>query len=494
MEKDKNSFQKILGATTLFGSVQMFNIFFSVVKTKVVTILIGANGFGVFGLFTSTINLLVTLTSIGIDRSAVKEISELNNKEDKLEVSKIIHVLSRIVWCTGVLGSLLVIFLSKTLSILTFGSDEYSIGFVLLSITILLNQLTNGKKAILQGKHKLKKLAKANFLASLLGLLVSIPMFCFFGINGVIPSIIATFGTTYVVFFYFSVSKKNYTFHFSLKDIYIYGKPMLSLGLAMSFTSILHTLTLWLFQVFIRDSDGLEDVGYYNAGMIIINSYIGIIFTAMSTDYFPRLSTINNDNDLVNELVNKQATIAILLITPIIILFLTFDTLVIRVLYTKEFLIILGFVTFGILGAFFKAVSFSLGYVIIAKGDSKVFIITSVGFNLLMLSICLYSYTSWGLTGFGVGLIIYYFIHLIIIKLITFYRYSITFKKVFYKIFLVSMGLCICGYLGTFINHSIIRYTFMIFVFLISSIFTFREFSKHINIVEELKSKFNRSK
>jgi PST family polysaccharide transporter len=40
---------------------------------------------------------------------------------------------------------------------------------------------------------------------------------------------------------------------------------------------------------------GLE-VGFYTAGFTLLNSYVGIIFTVMSTDYFPRLSSISDDN------------------------------------------------------------------------------------------------------------------------------------------------------------------------------------------------------
>ena len=152
--------------------------------------------------------------------------------------------------------------------------------------------------------------------------------------------------------------------------------------------------------------------------LVIINSYIGMIFNAMGTDYFPRLSAINKNNTLINKAVNEQADVAVLLITPIIIVFVTFAPVIIRLLYTKEFLVIIGLVTFGVLGTLFKAVSFSLGYVIIAKGDSKVFIKTSIVFNLLMFLICILSYKLGGLTGLGIGLLIYYMIHFIALKII----------------------------------------------------------------------------
>lgn len=493
METDKNSFQKILGSTALFGGVQIFNILFSVIKTKAIAILIGANGLGIIGLFTSTINLLVMFTSVGLDKSAVKEISELNNEENEYKMSKTIYVLNKIILFTGVAGALLTMLLSKTLSVFTFGNDSYTVAFVWLSIAVLINQLTNGRKAILQGTQKLRKLAKANLIGSLIGLVVSLPLYYFFKLDGIIPSIIFTFLAIYIVFLYFSFRSQKLKFSIGFKDTFKSSKPMLSLGLAMSFTSMIHALALWLIQIFVRDYSSLEEVGYYNAGMIIINSYVGMVFTAMGTDYFPRLSAINKNNRLIKEVVNKQAIVAVLLITPIIIFFLTFDYLIINILYTKDFLVIIGLVTAGVIGTLFKAVSFSLGYVIFAKGDSKVFIITAILFNLLLYVICIYGYNHGGLTGLGVGLIIYYFIHLVIIKLIVFYKYNVNLNSAFYKVFLMCVGICGAGYLGTLIENTFARFFVMISILLFSSIFTYKEFNKYLNL-KEVFMKFFRQK
>ena len=112
-------------------------------------------------------------------------------------------------------------------------------------------------------------------------------------------------------------------------------------------------------------------MGYYAAGILIINAYVGMIFNAMATDYFPRLSAINKDNNAIQKVVNEQAEIAILLITPIITLFLLFKELIIQILYTPSFLVITGLVTFGILGTLFKAVSFSLVTLLLPKGIQK---------------------------------------------------------------------------------------------------------------------------
>lgn len=494
MENNKTSYRQILKSTSLFGGVQILNILLSVIKTKVITVLIGASGFGVLGLFSSAIRVIVDFTKIGLDTSAVKEISEYNSKEDKRDVSEFIVVLNKVIWVTGIIGGLLTIFFSNWLSIWTFGNSEYKYAFIWLSIAILFSQLANGKMAILQGTQQLSSLAKANLLGNFVGVLVSLPLYYYYGIKGIVPAIIISFMLTYLFSSFYVKNKKNQSIKIGFIEIFQKSKAMLSLGATMSFTSLFVAITLWLIQIYVRNHGGLDDVGFYSAGLLIINSYIGMIFNAMGTDYFPRLSAINKNNTLINKAVNEQADVAVLLITPIIIVFVTFAPVIIRLLYTKEFLVIIGLVTFGVLGTLFKAVSFSLGYVIIAKGDSKVFIKTSIVFNLLMFLICILSYKLGGLTGLGIGLLIYYMIHFIALKIIINYFYGLTLNKRFYKIFLICIGLCIVSFSGTFIQNSYARYIVMILIVVISIIFTLFEFQKRINIREMVNEFFKWNK
>ncbi|GAL80991.1 WzxE protein [Algibacter lectus] len=149
---------------------------------------------------------------------------------------------------------------------------------------------------------------------------------------------------------------------------------MIKLGVTLSVGSIITLFVAYLIQVYITNVGGLTEVGYYNVGMIIINSYVGLIFESMSKDYFPRLSEIINDIKSVQRTVTQQTMVVVLLITPVIILFLTFAEYFIVILYSKAFLPVLLFINIAIMGTLFKAVSWSLGYVIIANGDSSVFI------------------------------------------------------------------------------------------------------------------------
>lgn len=492
MSSKQNTYQQIIKATSLFGGVQVFNILLSVIKTKVVTIIIGPAGFGILGLFTATVKLILDFTKVGLDKSAVKELAEYDTLEDKTKRNEFIYVLNRVVWITGGLGALLTIIFSKFLSVKTFGDSSYTFGFIWLALAVLFSQLSSGRMAILQGTRQLKQLAKANLLSSFLGLMVSVPLYLLFEISGIVPAIIITYLVSFLVFYLFSKTSNTHHFEMPFKTLLNKSKAMLTLGFTLSFTSLILTLTLWLIQIFIRDLGGLEQVGYYAAGMLIINAYVGMIFNAMATDYFPRLSAINKDNNAIQKVVNEQAEIAILLITPIITLFLLFKELIIQILYTPSFLVITGIVTFGILGTLFKAVSFSLGYVIIAKGHSKVYIKTAIVFNILMLLISVGSYKYGGLDGLGLGLLIYYFIHFLGIKWINMFLYKLRLSKHTLYLLLMSSVICMSVYMALQINGTFTRYIITSLFVLVSIVFSMMQLQKRIDFKALIKRGFKK--
>ena len=190
MSEQKNSYRQIMKATSLFGGVQIFQIVISVIRSKFVAVLLGPAGMGVVGLLTSTTGLVMGLTNFGLGTSAVKNISEANAEEDRNRLATVIAVLKRLVWITGILGALVTLLFSPWLSQFTFGNKEFTLAFVWISITLLLNQLTTGEMVLLQGLRKLQQLAKANLYGSVAGLIITVPLYYWLGEKGIVPAII----------------------------------------------------------------------------------------------------------------------------------------------------------------------------------------------------------------------------------------------------------------------------------------------------------------
>ncbi len=488
---NKNPYRDILKTTSLFGGVQVFGVLISIAKSKLAAILIGPTGVGIVGVLTSTLNVIIGFSKLGLDVSAVKEISAYKEK-DAQKTTRTITVLKRLCWITGLLGAVITFALSPWLSQLVFGNATHTTSFMVLSLAVLLNQLAIGNLAVLQGLRKLKKLAKASLWGSIFGLIVIVPLYYYYGISGIVPVIILISFFTYI--FSWLYSRKEYVKQpkLTFKETLTEGKSMVKLGFVLSLGNLASILAIYAIQIFITNKGGLDEVGFYNAAFIIINAYVGVVFIAMSKDYFPRLSSIVNEKVTMLKVVNQQAYVAILLITPIIVVFLTFIPTIISILFTKEFMPIVGILTFGILATLFKAVSWSMGYILVAKGDSKLYIKTEVAFNALLVLMCVFGYIYGGLTGVGIGYLVYYVIYLLGIKAITNSKYKFKFESEFYKALLVCLVLCFGAYLTTYLDDLYLKYG-ILFVFIIaSSIFSINRLDKKTDLIKEIKQRIKR--
>ena len=499
MNDNQQSYRKVLNATSLFGGVQFINIILRLIRSKAIALLIGPIGMGISNLLLTTMELINGLTNLGLERSAVKDISLANTNSNSKSVAITISILKKLVWLTITVGVILMILSAPWLSEIAFGNKDYTISFRWISIALLFKQLSSSQLAILQGLRKLKSLAKANLLGNFIGLLITLPLYYYYKIDAIVPAIIIATFMSFVFTYYYSHKLDIESVTISRKEAVSEGKGMINLGVMLSLSSLITLLVAYIIRIYIGSANeteelGLIDVGLYSAGFVILNSYVGIIFNAMGTDYFPRLSEIANDIKKLRKTVLEQATVAILLITPIIVVFLACAPFIIVILYSHEFSPIVAMVTWGILGMIFKAVSWSMGYMIIAKGDSKVFIKTAIGFNTILLSINIIGYHFGGLEGVGISFFIYYIIHFIAIRIITYYRYDFYFEKGFYKIFTFTVIMCFLAFSITLIPSSILKNSLMIGLIVVSCWYSYKELDKKIGVKDYLAGIFKRKK
>ena len=441
MSEHQSSYRQIFKATSLFGGVQVFNIILSVIRSKIIAILLGPAGMGIAGLLTATTGLVGSLTNFGLGTSAIRDVAVANESNDPKKIAKVITVFRKLVWFTGLLGTIITLIFSPFLSQITFGNKEYTLGFVLLSCTLLFAQLTSGQDVLLQGMRKLKELAKANMIGAIMGLLTSVPLYYVYGIKGIVPALIVSSFVTLLITWYFARNINIKQTSITLKEAFFEGKSMLRMGLILSASGLVTMGVSYVVRIYISNSGGITDVGLYNAGFAIIGTYVGLVFTAMSTDYYPRLTGVSHDDQKVSELVNHQAEIAVLILSPILCVFLIFINWVVILLYSNEFTAVNEMIHWAALGMYFKAASWSIGFIILAKGDSKVFLLFDMSANVYILVFNILGYKYFGLDGLGISFLMGYIVYLIQVFILVKKRYHFSFAKNFYKVFIFQFVL-----------------------------------------------------
>ncbi len=468
-------------ATSLFGGVQFINMFVSIVKTKMAALFIGVTGVGILGVLSSTLSFIQVLTRCGLDITAVKEIAFADKDND---ISEKVELSNKLAFITGVIGFFLVLIFSPWLSQIAFSNKTYTLFFITISIAVLFNQLSVGNMAVLQGLKALKRLAKAITFSSLLSLIPTVSIYYFFGEKGIPWVILITAFISFIISRHYVNKLKIKKHSIPLKKTIVDGRDILRSGMYLSLASIVNMAVGFIIQIFITNTGGIVQVGLYNAGFILINSYVAVFFSALSKDFFPRLVEVSNNDIMVSKTVNEQANVLLLLITPCIIIFLVFKGYIVSLLFSNEFLPILGMISYGILATAFKAVSWSIGFILIAKGNDKLYFITEVvSYSVMLISIVI-GYNVNGLTGLGIGFLVYHIFDLLFIKYIVTKKYKFNFNSSFNKLFYLCIFQFIIMLYLFYIKNEIIKYTIMSLVVIFSISITIIKLQKHINLKE----------
>lgn len=491
-KKDTNSYQQILKSTSVLGGVQVFNIVIAIVRSKFIAILLGPVGMGMVSLLTSTIGLISGFTNFGLGISAVKNIASAAGAGDIDKLSKTVAVFRRLVWVTGSLGFVLTLVLSPWLSEIAFGNKKYTLAFVLISITLLFTQISAGQNVILQGLRKIQYMAKASMTGALAGLIISIPLYYFWGQNGIVPAIILTSLSTLFLFWLYANKIKIPKVSIDKKIFRTEGKEMLRMGFLISLSGLITLGSAYVLRVYISNRGGVEDVGLFTAGFSIIASYVGMVFTAMGADYYPRLATVAHDNLKCKQEINQQAEVALLILAPILIVLLVFIHLGVILLYSKQFLGVVGMVHWAILGIFFQALSWSLGYVLLAKSASKVYFWNELISSIYILGLNIGGYYYFGLTGLGISYLLGYILHFIQMLMVCKRWYSISLDNNAWKIFLFQFMIAVISFITGYYLNRVLGYSIGCILIIVSGIYSWKELNKRISIKELIAKRFRK--
>ena len=422
--KQGNISRMAMKAMGIFGGVQVMGILCSIIRTKLVAMWIGPVGIGLFGLFNNALEMIATGTNLGIRSSSVRDISQAHDKSDPGLISRMVTVVRKWSLWLGLAGALLTLVLAPALSQMTFGDSTHIWGFVALSVAVLLQALTNGEYAVLQGTSRLKRLASVTLWGTIVGLAVSVPLFYLLRSRSILPSILA-YAAALAAFAWLLRNREYPAASLSRRETFDMGKGFVKLGIFMTLGNFAGILASYAFNAWLNVNTSTEQVGFYQAGYTLINKYTGLILTALGMEYYPRLSKVADSRLRLRAFVSQEINVAIAVMAPVVALFILLRELVVWILYTPEFNVILTFVSWGMVGTIFRTLSWCLAFTILAKGDGKTYLWTEVASAIINLVLNIVFYRWWGLTGLGVAFLVSYLLYTIIVAVVYFRLYKL---------------------------------------------------------------------
>lgn len=446
-EKD-DTYSHILKYTSLFGGVQGLGILVGIVRNKLVALILGPDGMGLVSLFNSTIKLVSDSTNLGLSLSAVKKLSEAYDAGDYQSVRHAVRLVRSWSLFTALLGVLACLVLSPLLDRWTFSWGDHTLHFVLLSPVVGMLAITSGETAILKGVRQLRSLAIISLCCVFFALLCSVPIYYEFGQAGIVPSIVlfTLLQCLATVAFSFRFYAPSYTLS---KKLMGEGSGMVRLGISFVLAGVLGSGAEFVVRSYLNTSGQLTAVGLYNAGYVMTMTYAGMVFSAMETDYFPRLSGVPSLGARLNQVVNHQMEVSLLLVSPLLVLFVVLLPVLLPLLYSGRFLPVLGMMKVVVLAMYFRALTLPVEYIALSRSDSHAYLLLEAIYDIIFTLLVILGYRYFGLLGTGFGLLVASLVNFVVVVAYARWRYRFVASRDvrFYALSQVPLG--VLAYVAT---------------------------------------------
>lgn len=394
---------KIMG---IFSGVQIITILCSVIRTKLVAVWLGPAGMGLFGLYYSATETIGSLAQMSMGIGVVRELAVTPRQG----IARLVKVIRRWGFALGMLGALATLALSPWLSRFTFGDDSHTLGFIILSASVFFIAVSNNESAVFQGMREYSALARATVGGALLGLALSVPMYYFWGLDSIVPSLLVYAAATWACrgLFRYKTAPAGPV---SLRETLTEGKSFALLGMYVTITSFATNAASYIFMSYLNTRAGTETAGFYQAGFTLVNRYVGLVLAAIGMEYLPRLSQVNASPMRVRAFLSHEIVLILLVMFPVVTIFVTADELIVRILYDGEFLVMLPFITWAVIGTVFRAWSWCIAFVILARNDGKAFLVTELISSAVAIGLNILFYDRWGIAGMGYAYTLWYIIY-----------------------------------------------------------------------------------
>lgn len=377
---------------------------------KIVAVYIGPSGLALVGQMQSFIGMMSSIASAGVNGGVVKYTAE--HYEDETIKQKIWSSALKISLVLVVPMAIAIIFLADFISLKLLDTTDYGSIFIVFAVSIVFFVLNGLLTSILNGQKEIKRLTLLNIAGALLGLAVTIAFVVNYQLYG---ALIAGIVSQSIVFFV--------TLGFVLKSSWFklslffgsldreYTKKLLKYS-AMALTS---AISIPLSHMYLRDYMGThigwDEAGYWQAIWRISETYLMLVTMTLSIYYLPKLSSIQDRPELKKELLYGYKIIMPLVIVMAFGIYL-FRDVVITLLFTPKFAPMAELFLYQLIGDVFKIASWLLGYIMVAKAMTRMFIYSELFFAFSFVLLSVVFMNLYGIIGMTIGFMVNYMMYL----------------------------------------------------------------------------------
>jgi PST family polysaccharide transporter len=399
MTDEQRRLKDIVVSTLIVGGGSVVTVLCGVIRGKVISLIVGPAGIGLQGLLQSTLRTTSSIAGMGLQTSGVREVARLRGENDAAELSHTLRALRLAALILGGLGALVLVAFHRPLGAQLLDNPDRGWTLAVIGLGVLAQVMYSAYDAFLRGFRRVASLAKASVLANLLATGIGVALVLAFGEGGIAWALTAQPVCILVTAVFVG---RDYSTHClpaeRLRTRAAFGR-VVRMGVVIATTAFVTTGVQLAARVLVARTTDLDDVGCFQAAWAVSVMYLGFVMGAMGQDYYPRLAEIGANRDAVRQTVNEQAKVAFLLAGPALLGLLTFSSQVIALLYTGEFTASVELLRWQLVGDVLKIGSWTLGYLVLAQANPRVYFLTEMSWNVTYLVVLVLLLPSLGVTA-----------------------------------------------------------------------------------------------
>jgi len=336
IEGHSASYRRILWVTSVVGGATFCALLIGLIRNKAIALIGGPSAVGLLGLFTALVTMGASVATLGLDTSAVRQLSQKTDDADA--AAGVRWAIWTLAWPLALTGAAAIWIFRRPLADLALESVRYANEVGWLGIGVAATVIAASQMAILQSYGRVGDLARARLLASVLATMVGVAAVYRFGAAGIVIAVLATpAAISLFAAWYGRRLPKGTARSFSMRDATSHWKALIAIGVVVMLTNAVSSLTQLATRSIVTHELGLDAAGLYHACYAIVAVNLSLILNAMAADFFPRLSKVADDPAAMSLVMNQQIHVGLVLAAPALALMSIAAPLVLQILYSEQF-------------------------------------------------------------------------------------------------------------------------------------------------------------
>ncbi len=372
----------LIKASIKTGSSAFITILLRVLSVKILAVVFGPAGIGLFSLLRQARDTLVPLATIGSGTAIVQGVASQEQDEEKRQ--EYIGTVATLLGVNVLLFILAAAALAPWIGQLIFGeldSREMTNAVRWVTIPVILGAMAGFLTSLLNGYRAIGRLAVVQAAGMAALVLLTYPLARLANeaeMLGMTLLLVVTPAATVALAGYFLWKGgwlKVFRFRFrgwAAKHFFWMSIPTLAASFGMNGM-------LLAVRSMITRSGGLSAAGYFDMCWSFSLLYVNLVTSSFGTYYLPTLSG-THEREKVSLLIGQVVRLATVLLTPLIVGLVVLKPMIIRVFYSSEFLPAIELMQWMLIADYLKVTSWIFAYTVLAFANMKVFLWTELGF------------------------------------------------------------------------------------------------------------------